>query len=220
MNTPIYDFVDWGLIDYQVALERQLELAEKIAVENSPGSIVFCSHPEVVTLGSKTRDEDITTWDGPRIQISRGGRATYHGPSQLVVYPIINLNLESPNRRAKDIHAFLRQFENSIVETLESYGVKAQGKSLQKKNQLSEGEDETGVWFENQKLASLGIQIKRWVSLHGAAINLEDDSQAFRGIKPCGFEPQRMTSVEKLLSSKINRSEFQNRLLKSLQLHL
>lgn len=220
MKTSIYDFVDWGLIDYQKSLEQQLLLVEKTANENLPGTIVFCSHPEIVTLGSKAEPRDVTTWDGPQIQISRGGRATYHGPSQLVVYPIINLNLPSLIRPSKDIHVFLRQFENAIVETLADYGVSAQGKSLQKKNLDNDGKDETGVWFQNQKIASLGIQVKRWVSLHGAAINLDDDTKAFRGIKPCGFEPEQMTSVEKIINKKINRDEFKTKLLQRLQAFL
>ncbi len=220
MKASIYDFVDWGLIDYQKALSQQIALAEKTAEESLPGTIVFCSHPEIVTLGSKTRSDDVISWDGPQIQISRGGRATYHGPSQLVIYPIINLNLPSPTRPAKDIHIFLRQFESAIIETLKDYDIKALGKSLQKKNSEAEGQDETGVWFQDQKLASLGIQVKRWVSLHGAAINLEHDSQAFRGIKPCGFEPERMISVEKILNKKLNRNEFKAQLLQRLQAFL
>lgn len=212
MTTPIYEFVNWGLIDYQEALVKQLELAEETANQNTPGTIVFCSHPEIVTLGSKTQVNDVTTWDGPIAQISRGGRATYHGPSQLVVYPIINLNLPSPIRPAKDIHVFLRNFEDAIVKTLADFNVEALGKSLQKKNQNENETDETGVWVKDRKIASLGIQIKRWVTLHGAAINLEKDPLAFRGIKPCGFTPERMISVEEVTESSVSRDKFTNRL--------
>ena len=83
---------DWGLIEYGAALKRQTQAVEAvIADENHPGFLIFCSHPAVVTMGRQTQAEDVFAWDGPLIEVSRGGRATYHGPSQLVVYPILNL---------------------------------------------------------------------------------------------------------------------------------
>jgi lipoyl(octanoyl) transferase len=196
-------FQDWGLIDYKQALEKQLALVEDVAAQKSKGYLIFCSHPPVVTLGRKTQQEDITSWDGPVIEISRGGRATYHGPSQLVVYPIYNLDFDGK----KDIHAYLRKLEQAIVETLKHYRVEAIGKSLQEKS-ITEKDEETGVWVGRQKIASLGIAVKKWVSFHGAAINLDEDPRAFVGMKPCGFSSDVMISLEKLSGQKINRPEF------------
>jgi lipoyl(octanoyl) transferase len=196
-------FQDWGLIDYKQALEKQLALVEDVAAQMSKGYLIFCSHPPVVTLGRKTQQGDITSWDGPVIEISRGGRATYHGPSQLVVYPIYNLDFDGK----KDIHAYLRKLEQAIVETLKHYRVEAIGKSLQEKS-ITEKDEETGVWVGRQKIASLGIAVKKWVSFHGAAINLDEDPRAFVGMKPCGFSSDVMISLEKLSGQKINRPEF------------
>lgn len=209
-------FQDWGLIDYEQALSKQLVLAEEVAAENSKGYLIFCSHPHIVTLGRKTQEGDVTSWDGPVIEISRGGRATYHGPSQLVVYPIYNLDFDGK----KDIHAYLRKLEQAIVDTLAHYKVEALGKSLQEKSTSQntvQKEEETGVWVGRQKIASLGIAVKKWVSFHGAAINLDEDPRAFMGMKPCGFSSDVMVSLEKLTGKKIDRQEFSQLLKQKLQ---
>lgn len=202
-------FLDWGLISYEEALEKQMELVNQIAEEGSSGYIVFCTHPPVVTLGRATQAGDVTTWSGDIKEVSRGGRATYHGPSQVVVYPIINLKKPRQNRGPQEITGFLRDFENAIVETLKTYQIQSVGKSLQK--------DETGVWVGSQKVASLGIAVKKWVSYHGAAINLDHDPKAFQGLNPCGFSSSTMISVEKLLGHPILRAEFVQRLKQQLQ---
>jgi len=203
---------NWGLIDYEEALQKQELLVEQIAESNSEGVLVFCTHPPVVTLGRKTQPGDVFDWNGPVREISRGGRATYHGPSQLVVYPILNINLAGHKRPFRDIHWYLRTLENSIIDVLASYGVRSVGKSLQKKSADSFAADETGVWVENQKIASLGIAVRKWITYHGAAINLENDPKAFWGMNPCGFDREVMTNVETVVGYKINRGEFQSKL--------
>lgn len=199
-------FSQWGLIDYREALERQEALVELIAREQSLGEIVFCSHPPLVTLGRKTQEGDVFGWEGPVHEISRGGRATYHGPSQLVIYPILNLNfVKSP----RDVHAYLRGFESAIIRALSSYGVKAhQDPSMIGDEPL----EKTGVWIGTRKVASLGIAVRKWVSFHGAALNVEQDPTAFRGLKPCGYSAEIMVSLEELLGRKVDRSELQQRL--------
>lgn len=199
------NFEDWGLVDYQQALERQLEKVQTVSESQSEnfGFLVFCSHPPVVTLGRKTQPGDVFGWKGPVIEISRGGRATYHGPSQLVVYPIMKIT---------DIGKYLRTVEDAIIATLKDYGVEAVGKTLQKKSDVDDATEETGVWVGRQKIASLGIGVKKWVTYHGAAINLDDDPLAFTGMKPCGFNSETMVSLEKLTGRKIDRQEFSNRL--------
>lgn len=208
-ETPFLDaliFQDWGLIDYQTALLKQLELVEKVADQNHAGYLIFCTHPPVVTTGRATRESDIFAWQGQVVDVSRGGRATYHGPSQVIVYPIINLRFARHERKEKEIVGFLRDFENAIVKTLKHYGIQAQGRSLQK-NVDSEG-DETGVWVQNKKIASLGIAVKKWVTYHGAAINFSNDETAFQGINPCGFSTDVMTSVEVLCLKSPGIEEF------------
>ena len=210
------EFQDWGLIDYEAAVEKQLQLVEQVSVDNSAGFLIFCTHPPVVTLGRATTADDVTDFQGPKIEVSRGGRATYHGPSQLIVYPILNLKEIRKNRKPREVVGFLRDFENTIVDVLKSYDLKAQGRSLQKKSDSESKTDETGVWVGSQKLASLGIAVKKWVTYHGAAINVEHDPKAHLGIKPCGFQPSVMTSMEELIGKKIVRKDFENRLKEKL----
>jgi lipoyl(octanoyl) transferase len=207
---PKLKFEDWGLIDYEQALNRQLEKVEEVANSTTKesqgenfGFLIFCSHPAVVTLGRKTQPGDVFGWQGPIKEISRGGRATYHGPSQLVVYPIFKI---------RDIGKYLRDFEDAILDVLKTYGIEAVGKTLQKKSDVQEETEETGVWVGRQKIASLGIGVKKWVTYHGAAINLDEDPQAFQGMKPCGFSSDTMVSLEKLLGQKVDRREFSERL--------
>lgn len=205
-------FQDWGLIAYDEALRKQEALVEETAAKKSAGTLVFCTHPPVVTLGRKTQEGDVFGWQGPRIEISRGGRATYHGPSQLLIYPIYNLDFERSLAPKRDIGWYLRNFENAIVDTLAVFGIEAQGRSLQKKSAAETGEDETGVWVGDRKIASLGIGVRKWVCFHGAAINLDRDPLAFQGMRPCGFNRERMVSLEEVTGSAIDRARFSGEL--------
>lgn len=197
------EILDWGLIDYEEALKRQEELVETVAEKKSPGFLIFCTHPPIVTLGRKTQAGDVFAWNGPVREIARGGRATYHGPSQLVVYPILNLELKDQKWPYHDIGWQLQTLEKAIIQTLEHYNLKAVGKSLQ-----SPGGEETGVWVENRKVASVGIGVRKWVTMHGAAINLDQDPMAFTGMNPCGFKKEVMVSLEELAKKKIDRENF------------
>ena len=209
-------FQDWGIVDYEEALQRQTELVETVHKDSSAGYLIFCTHPPVVTLGRATKPDDVFGWSGKIIEISRGGRATYHGPSQLVVYPILNLTKERKGRKDREIVGFLRVLEDSIVEVLQSYGVEAQGRSLQKNpNTESEG-DETGVWVGRQKIASLGIGVRKWITYHGAAINLTYDPKAFTGMNPCGFKTETMVSLEQLTNTALDTEEFKIKLKEKL----
>jgi lipoyl(octanoyl) transferase len=207
-------YQDWGLIDYQTAVEKQLEFVEEVATKNLPGYLIFCSHPPIVTTGRATQADDIFDWQGDVIESSRGGRATYHGPSQVVVYPILNLKFQRRDRKEKEIVGYLRVFENAIVDTLKEYGIESQGRSLQKKSDSAA--DETGVWVETKKIASLGIAVKKWVTYHGAAINFSRDEKAFKGINPCGFSSNIMTTVEDQSPNFPTLSEFKIALAKTL----
>lgn len=215
LSTPeLLIFEDWGLIDYKTAVEKQLFYVHEVAEKNIPGYLVFCTHPPVVTLGRGTQKEDVFSWKGELIEVSRGGRATYHGPSQIVIYPILNLKISRHDRKEKEVVGFLRDFENAIVKTLQDYGIQAQGRSLQKKEN-SEA-DETGVWVGQRKIASLGVAVKKWVTYHGAALNFSKDPQAFQGINPCGFKSSVAITIEDLLGKPLDRNLFQTQLAKNL----
>ncbi|MCX7977811.1 MAG: lipoyl(octanoyl) transferase LipB [Bdellovibrionaceae bacterium] len=210
MNKP--EIVDWGLIEYEKALRKQEDLVNVVAETREPGYIVFCKHPPVVTLGRSTREGDVTSWRGPTLTVSRGGRATYHGPNQIIVYPIINLDKPRNGRPPRDIVSFLRDLEQSIIDVLAEYGLKGHGKSLLKEKDPLLDAEMTGVWVDGRKVASLGIAIRKWVSYHGLAVNLHKDPQAFQGLKPCGFTPETMISLEELLGHPIPEEEFKKKL--------
>ena len=211
-------FQDWGLIDYEEALQKQLDLVEAVHNDSLPGYLIFCTHPPVVTLGRATQPNDVFGWNGKILEVSRGGRATYHGPSQLVIYPIVNLKVERKGRKSREIVGYLRVLEESIVSILVNYDIEASGRSLQKNSNTNLEGDETGVWVKNKKIASLGIGVRKWITFHGAAINLKHDPTAFVGMNPCGFKTETMVSFEQLINSsmKLNIEEFKDKLKSAL----
>lgn len=204
------NFVDWGNIEYEKALAQQLTLVEQVIRDPEQESLVFCSHPPVVTLGRKSLHEDILNWSGPVIPVQRGGRATYHGPGQIVVYPILYLNW-----RNRDLYQFLRNLEDAVIESLKIFGIKGEGAHAPEDGK-SDSRSPTGVWVQGKKLVSIGIAVKRWVSYHGLAINLDKDPLAFTGIAPCGYTSETMVSLEELLGKRISRLEFQHQLRENL----
>lgn len=201
--------IDLGLIDYQAALEKQLQLVQKKIDGDPLDYFIVCTHPPVVTLGSATKEDDVYSWVGQIINVSRGGRATYHGPNQIIVYPIIDLQKPRKNLPTPNIAKFFRLLEESITKTFLRYGLKASGNTTQ-------DPQNTGVWVLNKKIASLGIGVKKWITYHGLAINLDYDPEAFKGLKPCGFSSDTMTSLEVQLGYKVDRTEFKNRLVEAL----
>ena len=201
------EFQNWGLIEYKLALEKQQALVEEVLKRRnknspSPGIAVFCSHPPVVTVGRKTQGGDIFGWTGEVVEVNRGGRATYHGPSQLVMYPIFDLTKLNPKN---DVVEFLRSLEKVTVQSLAKFGIEAFGKT---QNQIAQLED-TGVWVGARKIASLGIAVRQWISFHGLAINLQKDPAAFQGLNPCGYSSSVMTSLEEISEVSIPVREFE-----------
>ena len=209
---------DWGLIPYKKALEKQKLYMEEVFHGHRQETLIFCHHPPVVTLGRGTKKEDVFSWQGEKFKINRGGRATYHGPGQLIMYPIIDLNGQSPSFinkkiRKRDLHEYMRFLEKSLILTLRNYGVKAQGYSLQEQqNENYKQFRATGVWVNSKKLASIGIGAKKWITHHGIAINLFKDKEAFQGIKPCGFDSDKMIFLEELTKQRIKRKVLQKEL--------
>ncbi|MCR9203603.1 MAG: lipoyl(octanoyl) transferase LipB [Halobacteriovoraceae bacterium] len=198
-----------GNIDYLEAYELQKKLVEDVYL-GEPETLLVCSHPSVVTLGKKSTKEDLMGWTGPVYEIERGGQATYHGPGQVVIYPILNLK-----NRGQNIAGFLEAMERAMIEALKSFDLLGVGNDDRGKP------DYTGVWITDQnsqprKIASIGVAVKKWVTYHGLAFNLFEDPVAFKGISPCGFTTDTMTNLEALLSKKIERQTFEDLLTQHL----
>jgi lipoyl(octanoyl) transferase len=200
--------LDLGLVDYLPALQKQKDLVEEVFQTQETGRLIFCTHPSIVTLGRKTDPLELKDWTGETCEINRGGRSTYHGPSQSIVYPIVNLAKLSAPKKAKDIDWYLRQLEKSIVQTLAHYQIKAETRKPESAAEMNP----TGVWVGDKKIASIGIAISRWVTSHGLALNVDHDPLAFQGISPCGYSSDTMTSMQALVGKKISRLELNNHL--------
>jgi lipoate-protein ligase B len=175
---------------YGAALDRQLALLDARIRDRIPDTLVLVEHPPVVTLGrAKTTANLRMTPDELRargvefFEISRGGDATYHGPGQLVGYPIFDLR-----HHGRDVLCFCRRVEAALIGTLAGFGLA--GRAVPGK---------AGVWVGERKIASLGISLRRWVTFHGFALNVGVDPAGFQVIRPCGEEPEIMTTMAALL---------------------
>ena len=210
---PRTEVIDLGLIDYHQALAKQLELVEQVQEDPELQYIVICSHPPVATLGRKTKPEDVAEWKGEQVEVQRGGRVTYHGPNQIVVYPIVNLTVEREHLKARDLHGYLRLLEQVVIKTLAECGIPATNKPAPEFLALQQDVEPTGVWVGNHKICSIGIGVKKWVTYHGLALNIIKDDSAFQGLKPCGFSPEVMTSMEQVAGSAVDREFVKSHLL-------
>lgn len=201
--------INLGQTPYREAYELQLQKVEQVKQGNGE-YLILCSHLPVVTLGKKSSPQDLQGWTGDIEEIERGGKATYHGPGQIVIYPIIDLK-----KRGQNIAGFLEVMESSMVKVLDNLGLKAHG------NEERGKPDYTGVWIEGfppKKIASIGIAVSRWVTYHGLALNIENDPLAFQGISPCGFTTETMTCLEKVSpQNKLKRSEIEDSLVEELK---
>ena len=180
--------VEWlGRLTYHVALARQEALvAAKIAAPDAaPDTLLLLEHEPIYTIG-RSRDrsslQEPDTLPFPVETVGRGGQATFHGPGQLVGYPILALG-----RRGRDLHLYLRTIEEILIEALAAFQVVGQSR-----------EGLTGVWVGPRKIASVGVGVRRWISLHGFAVNVVggDALLPFRSITPCGLAGVEMTAVE------------------------
>jgi len=212
-------FQDWGSVDYQEAWEKQETIfAEIVAqkVANRTNSIstptdnylIFVEHPHVYTLGKSGKAEHLLLDDAglkeksaTYYKINRGGDITYHGPGQIVGYPILDLD-----NFFTDIHLYLRTLEEAIILTLAEYGIEA-----------GRYPGYTGVWLEPdseraRKICAMGVRSSRWVTMHGFAFNVNPDLGYFNHIVPCGIDDKQVTSMELELGAKQDISEVKNRL--------
>lgn len=217
-------FEDLGVIDYKKAWDYQTNffetiIATKIAnrkiteVENpepTENRLLFCEHPHVYTLGKSGSEDNLLIHETELTEkhisyykINRGGDITYHGPGQIVGYPIFDLDLFFT-----DIHKYLRYIEEAVILTLEEYGIKS-----------GRVDGLTGVWidFDNEvtarKICALGVKCSRWVTMHGFAFNVNTDLSFFNHIVPCGIVDKEVTSIKQELGKEVDINEVKEKLL-------
>ena len=185
------NIIDWGFKAYSEAVDDQIALLKaKKCDPSSPDLLIFTEHNPVFTIGSRTAAASNLLWNEQTlkdkgIQIhktNRGGDITYHGPGQLVVYAIIQLN----NR---DLLAYLRKLETVIIRVLKTFDIEA-----------STREGKTGIWIDDRKICAIGIAVKSWITYHGLALNINPDLNHFQGIIPCGITDGSVTSIQKEIS--------------------
>ena len=187
MNPRALEVIHAGVVPYAQALEWQRRLAaERVAGTRGHDTLLLLEHPPVITLGRGSHAEHVLRPDGVEMfEVERGGDVTFHGPGQLVGYPILDL---SQHRR--DLHWYLRTLEATLIAALDRLGIPAERR-----------DGLTGVWTRGRKIASLGVHVKQWVTWHGFALNVSTDLSSFGRIVPCGITGVEMTSVERELGS-------------------
>jgi lipoyl(octanoyl) transferase len=197
-------YSDLGIIDYKEAWDLQKTIFELRSKQKIDDVLLLLEHPNTYTLG-KTADGNNLVGNEEYLQknrisvydIDRGGDITYHGPGQIVGYPIIDLN-----NWGKDTHKYLRALEEIIIRTCGDYGLGAERVPKF-----------TGVWIENRKIAAIGIKVTRWITMHGFAFNVNTDLSLYNGIIPCGITNKEVTSLNKELNTKVDLSEVKSKIL-------
>jgi lipoyl(octanoyl) transferase len=191
------------MVPYTEALELQRELVERRRAGDIPDQLLLLQHPPVITLGVKTRNDRSHVRATPEeleqagveiFETGRGGDVTYHGPGQLVGYPILDLR---PDRC--DVHQYVRDLEEALIRAAGTFGVTSH---------RSEGL--TGVWVGNEKLAAIGVRISRWITSHGFAFNVTTELAHFDLIVPCGIRGKGVTSLTRLLGRPIAMVEVED----------
>lgn len=194
-----------GLVDFKRAWEFQREIFQEVKNGLLESGLILCQHYPVITLARTANkknllisEEELELRGIQLCEIERGGDIAYHGPGQLMVYPIFNLNYLK-----KDIHLFLRQLESITIALLSDFGIEA-----------SRYQGLTGVWVRKEKIVSIGIAIRNWITFHGLSINVKKDDLAnFRLIRPCGMDIE-MTSLEAILSRDIEMDRVKDGLIR------
>jgi len=206
MNKDIRKLVycDLDFIDYKVAWDLHKSV-HQFRVENKIDDILFLlEHPHTYTLGKTADKENLVSdkryLDENKISvydIDRGGDITYHGPGQIVGYPIINLT-----NWKQDTHKYLRSIEEVIINVLKEYGLSG-----------TRVEKFTGVWLDDRKICAIGIKVSRWITMHGFAFNVNTDLKLFNGIIPCGITDKDVTSLNRELNKEINLFEVKEKII-------
>ena len=199
-------FRRYGLIEYRQAHHLQTALVRRRIDGEIGDTLLLLEHPPTITIGRFGRLENIVASreqlevEGISLVFSdRGGDVTYHGPGQLVGYPIIDLR-----QHGKDVHRYIHDLEEVLIRVLGSFGISA-----------SRDLSHPGVWVESEEVAAIGLKIKRWVSMHGFALNVRPNLEHFSLINPCGFADRRATSISRLLGHGVPMEVVIERLLSS-----
>ena len=203
--SKILKYCDLGFIEYEKAWNLQKAIFDKRVKSEIDDVFLMLEHPNTYTLGKVAKKEHLVGNEEylkennfSIFEIDRGGDITYHGPGQIVGYPIINLN-----DWKKDTHLYLRALEETIMLTCKGYGLDTE-----------RNEKYTGVWVKDRKIAAIGIKVSRWITMHGFAFNVNTDLKHFNGIIPCGIKDKDVTSLEKEFKRKFEISEVKSALLK------
>ena len=184
-----YNILDLGKADYTETWEVQKELQSKRIRGQINDQLLLVEHPPVYTLGKNAPMDDLLIKDNDDIsviQTDRGGKITFHGPGQLVGYPIIDLN-----NYKRSISWYIRELEQLIINVLLDYNINSQRKK-----------GLTGIWVKDKKIAALGVRISRWVTMHGFSLNINPDLSYYKGIVPCGIAGFGVTSMAEILGNK------------------
>lgn len=187
--------LDLGRKEYKSVWELQKQIAERRARGETPDTLILVEHEHVITLGRKTSAENLKQQDIPIYQVERGGDATYHGPGQLVGYPIVLLE-------DHDIRRFVGMLEEVLVRTVSDFEIRGERR-----------EGHRGVWVGGKKLASIGVAVTNWVTYHGFALNVNTDLSYFALIRPCGLDPELLTSMEKVLGRELEMTRVKEMLV-------
>lgn len=229
MKNKKVQFTDWGLVDYKLAWEKQETLfAETVRAKTllrnelianpgmeqhtlTPNYLVFCEHPHVYTLGKSGKAEHLLLDEQGLAQkqatyypINRGGDITYHGPGQIVGYPILDLD-----NFFTDIHLYLRILEEAVILTMAEYGLKGE-----------RYEGYTGVWLDPadaakaRKICAMGVRCSRWVTMHGLAFNVNTNLDYFKNIVPCGIDDKAVTSMQAEMDAEVDIEQVKTALKK------
>lgn len=220
MPLPEVTIINLGLVDYKKAWDIQEKyfkqaIDRKIAIRNGenlpPPSnyLILCEHPNVYTIGKSGKEEnlllsseEVKSKEASFYKINRGGDITYHGPGQLVVYPILDLD-----QFFTDIHKYMRYLEQAVINTLLKFGIKS-----------SRIDGMTGVWIDSalpsaRKICAMGVKSSRWVTMHGIGFNINTNLDFFAHIVPCGIDDKAVTSMQKELGIEVDIQEVENTII-------
>jgi lipoate-protein ligase B len=195
--------VDLGRTDYKATWDLQKKLVDLRHKGEVPDILLFTEHNPVITMGRASSPknllctpEELKRENVQLYEVERGGDVTFHGPGQLVIYPIMDLT-----RQGRDLHLYLRNLERAIIAVLQEYGIDAGTK-----------EGLTGVWADNHKLAAIGVAVSRWITYHGAALNVNTDLDYFRLITPCGISRYPVGSINSMIGEEADLLKVKSRL--------
>jgi lipoyl(octanoyl) transferase len=205
--------INLGLSDYQSTWDLQKKLFDQRLKDEIGDVLILCEHPHTYTVGKNGVDtlskhllmnqEELAQNGISVFEIDRGGDITYHGPGQIVGYPILNLN-----NYYRDVHRYLRDIEEVIIRSLSEFGIN--GKRIDRI---------TGVWIDTpqgpEKICAIGVKVSRWITMHGFALNVTTNLDYFNGIVPCGLSDKTVTSMEKILDQKVGVGEVESVVIKN-----